>query len=180
MALTAESCEAEDVLTCVSKTTEPLRTPVTFTRVAGSLMSDFIALSKVDVSELVHDDNDQPSRRNTKDDISGLGAGPGAGEGPGAGAGAEEDPGGDGPELQSELCQNHVDDDATHRLSVDEDDAPDLHIPRAGHHPQALAAVQSKQEDTISSVSSQESTKKRIKIKKPSGNGNGKFVLNLQ
>ena len=37
-----------------------------------------------------------------------------------------------------------------------------------------------KQEDTISSVSSQESTKKRIKIKKPSGNGNGKFVLNLQ
>jgi hypothetical protein len=39
---------------------------------------------------------------------------------------------------------------------------------------------QSKQEDTISSVSSQESTKKRIKIKKPSGNGNGKFVLNLQ
>ena len=41
-------------------------------------------------------------------------------------------------------------------------------------------ASQSKQEDTISSVSSQESTKKRIKIKKPSGNGNGKFVLNLQ
>ena len=41
-------------------------------------------------------------------------------------------------------------------------------------------APQSKQEDTISSVSSQESTKKRIKIKKPSGNGNGKFVLNLQ
>ena len=40
--------------------------------------------------------------------------------------------------------------------------------------------AQSKQEDTISSVSSQESTKKRIKIKKPSGNGNGKFVLNLQ
>jgi len=40
--------------------------------------------------------------------------------------------------------------------------------------------TQSKQEDTISSVSSQESTKKRIKIKKPSGNGNGKFVLNLQ
>jgi hypothetical protein len=39
---------------------------------------------------------------------------------------------------------------------------------------------QSKQEDTISSVSSQESTKKRIKIKKPQGNGNGKFVLNLQ
>jgi hypothetical protein len=37
-----------------------------------------------------------------------------------------------------------------------------------------------KQEDTISSVSSQESTKKRIKIKKPQGNGNGKFVLNLQ
>jgi hypothetical protein len=37
---------------------------------------------------------------------------------------------------------------------------------------------QSKQEDTISSVSSQESTKKRIKIKKPQGNG--KFVLNLQ
>ena len=37
-----------------------------------------------------------------------------------------------------------------------------------------------KQEDTISSVSSQESTKKRIKIKKPSSNGNGKFVLNLQ
>lgn len=37
-----------------------------------------------------------------------------------------------------------------------------------------------KQEDTISSVSSQESTKKRIKIKKPHGNGNGKFVLNLQ
>jgi hypothetical protein len=35
-----------------------------------------------------------------------------------------------------------------------------------------------KQEDTISSVSSQESTKKRIKIKKPQGNG--KFVLNLQ
>ncbi len=119
---------------------------MTFTRVAGSLMSDFIALSKDDVSELVHDDNDQPSRRNTKDDISGLGAGPGAGEGPGAGAGAEEDPGGDEPELQSELCQNHVDDDATHRLSVDDDDAPDLHIPRAGHHPQALAAVQSKQE----------------------------------
>ena len=41
-------------------------------------------------------------------------------------------------------------------------------------------SAQSKQEDTISSVSSQESTKKRIKIKKPSGNGNGKFVLNLQ
>lgn len=40
--------------------------------------------------------------------------------------------------------------------------------------------AQSKQEDTISSVSSQESTKKRIKIKKPSSNGNGKFVLNLQ
>jgi hypothetical protein len=40
--------------------------------------------------------------------------------------------------------------------------------------------AQSKQEDTISSVSSQESTKKRIKIKKPVGNGNGKFVLNLQ
>ena len=40
--------------------------------------------------------------------------------------------------------------------------------------------AQSKQEDTISSVSSQESTKKRIKIKKPQGNGNGKFVLNLQ
>ena len=39
-------------------------------------------------------------------------------------------------------------------------------------------APQSKQEDTISSVSSQESTKKRIKIKKPQGNG--KFVLNLQ
>jgi len=39
---------------------------------------------------------------------------------------------------------------------------------------------QSKQEDTISSVSTQESTKKRIKIKKPQGNGNGKFVLNLQ
>jgi hypothetical protein len=38
--------------------------------------------------------------------------------------------------------------------------------------------AQSKQEDTISSVSSQESTKKRIKIKKPQGNG--KFVLNLQ
>jgi len=38
----------------------------------------------------------------------------------------------------------------------------------------------SKQEDTISSVSTQESTKKRIKIKKPQGNGNGKFVLNLQ
>lgn len=37
-----------------------------------------------------------------------------------------------------------------------------------------------KNEDTISSVSSQESTKKRIKIKKPQGNGNGKFVLNLQ
>jgi hypothetical protein len=41
-------------------------------------------------------------------------------------------------------------------------------------------ASQSKQEDTISSVSSQESTKKRIKIKKPVSNGNGKFVLNLQ
>ena len=40
--------------------------------------------------------------------------------------------------------------------------------------------AQSKQEDTISSVSSQESTKKRIKIKKPVGSGNGKFVLNLQ
>jgi hypothetical protein len=38
--------------------------------------------------------------------------------------------------------------------------------------------AQSKQEDTISSVSSQESTKKRIKIKKPQGNG--KFVLNLE
>jgi len=45
---------------------------------------------------------------------------------------------------------------------------------------QRQQAPQSKQEDTISSVSSQESTKKRIKIKKPSGNGNGKFVLNLQ
>ena len=62
--------------------------------------------------------------------------------GPGAGAGV-----GDGVELQEVVVQNHVDEDATHCPSLDEEDEPDLHIARAGHHPQELAEVQSRQVD---------------------------------
>ena len=121
----------------MSKTTEPLRTLLTLNKILRSFKSDCIAISNDEESEVVHEDNDQPSRRNTNDASSGAGAGLGAGEG--------EDPGGDGLELQSVLCQNHLDEDATHCPSFDEEDEPDLHIARAGHHPQELAEVQSRQ-----------------------------------
>jgi hypothetical protein len=112
---------------------------LTFNKILGSFKRDCIAFSNDEESEVVQEDNDQPSRRNTNDASSGAGAGPGAGEG--------EDPGGDGLELQSVLCQNHLDEDATHCPSFDEEDEPDLHIARAGHHPQELAEVQSRQVD---------------------------------
>ena len=114
----------------MSKTTEPLRTFLTLNKILRSFKSDCIAIPNDEESEIVHEDNDQPSRRNTNDASSGAGAGPGAG---------------DGSELQSVLCQNHLDEDATHCPSLDEEDEPDLHIARAGHHPQELAAVQSRQ-----------------------------------
>ena len=129
----------------MSKTTEPLRTLLTFNKILGSFKRDCIAFSNDEESEVVQEDNDQPSRRNTNDASSGAGAGPGAGEG--------EDPGGDGLELQSVLCQNHLDEDATHCPSFDEEDEPDLHIARAGHHPQELAEVQSRQVDKELQVS---------------------------
>ena len=76
----------------------------------------------------------------------GVGAGEGPGEGPGVGPGAGAGVG-DGVELQEVVVQNHVDEDATHCPSLDEEDEPDLHIARAGHHPQELAEVQSRQVD---------------------------------
>ena len=80
----------------------------------------------------------------------GVGAGEGPGEGPGVGPGVGPGAGagvGDGVELQSVVCQNQVDDDATHCPSSDEEVEPDLHIARAGHHPQGMAEVQSRQVD---------------------------------
>jgi len=73
------------------------------------------------------------------------GADPGEGSGSGAGVGGAGV--GDGAELQEVVVQNHVDEDATHCPSFDEEDEPDLHIARAGHHPQELAEVQSRQVD---------------------------------
>jgi hypothetical protein len=73
--------------------------------------------------------------------VVGEGSGSGAGIG-GAGAGVGGAGVGDGVELQSVVDQNHVDEDATHCPSYDEEDQPNLHIARAGHHPQELAVVQ--------------------------------------